>query len=410
MTHTDAAPPSQSLTLLDRIVLEGEGPLDAHRLYRSDLLAAPLDALAGTIKLVYFDPPFGTGDRFDAHVDIGEKRLFVPAYDDVWEGGIDGLLAFIEPRLRAIHRLLADDGSLILHADHRATPYLAVLCDTIFGRGDREGTGTRPGFRNEIIWRYGLGGSSHRTYPKKHDVLLWYTKSDAWYFTAPRVPATSRRMAGLDKKCPDVWDIPSLNNMARERNGYPTQKPEALLERIVSAHTREGERVLDPGFGSGTSAFVSHQLGRRFVGTDPSPMAFHRTRERLFAARASHVVGAVESYVRVPDENEAVATFRIHDARIEVLSITLPAATDVARFDDIRDSLAAIASVRVHSSTAPFTSAAHASGGPHAAALPENLAGPVCVRVTDVLGRAFAYTGTAAAFATGTALPLIRCL
>ena len=372
----------EPLVPIERVRLRGDGPETTLRLYNADLLDSPIDALDGSVALVYFDPPFGTGDRFEAHVDAFEKRLRVPAYDDVWEDGIDGLLTFIAPRLERIHRLLAPDGSLVLHADHRATPYLAVMCDRIFGRGDREGTGTRPGFRNEIIWRYGLGGSSNRSYPKKHDVLLWYTKGEAWHFEAPRVPATSRRMAGLDKKCPDVWDIPSLNNMANERNGYPTQKPEALLERIIAAHTREGALVLDPGFGSGTTAAVAHRLGRDFVGMDPSSFAFHRTRARLFDAPAARTCTSLSSFAPRREGEGARVSFGRREGQLVVEGVSLPSAS-VNGFDAYREDPRAVERVRIGTSgeDAAFEYDVGADGPPASR--------DVTVEITDVLGRRF---------------------
>lgn len=374
------------MATVERIALEGGADdLDAQVLVRADLLEASLAHLDGQIDLVYFDPPFGTGDRFEAEVDVDGARLRVPAYDDAWEDGLDGLLAFIEPRLVRIHTLLGEEGSFFLHADHRATPYLAVICDRIFGRGDREGTGRRPGFRNEIIWRYGLGGSSARCYPKKHDVLLWYTKGERWWFEAPRVPATSRRMAGLDKKCPDVWDIPSLNNMAKERNGYPTQKPEALLERIVKAHTRPGARVLDPGFGSGTSAAVAHALDRRYVGLDPSPLAFHRTRVRIAALGASSAAGQVACVATPVIGEDAHARFALSGGALTLTSVHLPPDGRVAAAPTWQTAVAAVESVYTLGEDAVSRRAP-----PHERAV---VGARTTARIVDVLGRAFTFRG-----------------
>jgi DNA modification methylase len=223
--------------------------------------------LAGKIALAYLDPPFGTGRDFGA-------------YDDRWADGRRGLVESLRPRLETIHALLTDDGSILVHLDHRVAHVVAVLLDDLFGPGDRDRRGGA-GFRNEIIWTYGLGGSSSRFYPRKHDTILWYTKGDRWTFDPPTMPARSQRMKGKQKKQIDVWDVPAINNMARERTGYPTQKPLELLERFVAAHSRAGELVLDPYCGSGTTLVAAKALGRRALGIDASPEAVRVARGRL---------------------------------------------------------------------------------------------------------------------------------
>lgn len=235
--------------------------------------------------LVYLDPPFGTGRDFGA-------------YDDRWPDR-GALLSMLRPRLEALHRLLRDDGSILVHVDHRLAPGLAGVLDELFGPGDRDPKGG-PGFRNELIWTYGLGGSSKRFYPRKHDVIFWYTKGEDWYFDPPRMPARSARMRGQEKKqldvflgppalddleqapfFADVWDVAAINNMAKERTGYPTQKPLALLERLVAAHSRPGELVLDPFCGSGTTLVAAQRLGRRALGIDIGAEAVRIARQRL---------------------------------------------------------------------------------------------------------------------------------
>lgn len=204
-------------------------------------------------------------------------------------------MAFLTEVLQAAHGLLADDGALLLHCDHRAAPYLAIACDGIFGAGDRRERGAA-GFRNELIWSYGLGGSSARCYPKKHDTIFWYTKGRTWFFDPPRVPASSRRMAGRTKKAPDVLAIPSINNMAKERTGYPTQKPRALLDMLVAAHTEPGDLVVDLFSGSGTTAAAALDTGRRAIVSDRGDVAVRFTADRL--RQAGHRVQTVRLGVR----------------------------------------------------------------------------------------------------------------
>lgn len=246
--------------------------------------------LEGAVALVYLDPPFGTGRDFGA-------------YDDRWPDRAS-LLAMLRPRLSLLHRLLREDGSILVHVDHRIAHGVAALLDELFGAGDRDPSrgAPAPGFRNEIIWTYGLGGSSSRFYPRKHDVIFWYTKGSSWYFDPPRMAARSVRMRGQEKKqldvfvgppqvdddapvLADVWDVPAINNMARERTGYPTQKPLALLERLVVAHSRPGDLVVDPFCGSGTTLVAAQRLGRAGLGVDASAEAVRVARGRLEAQR-----------------------------------------------------------------------------------------------------------------------------
>jgi hypothetical protein len=246
------------------------------------------DAVRGRVSLAYLDPPFGTGRDFGA-------------YDDRWEGGRHGLVASLRARFERLHRLLADDGSILVHIDPRIAHLVAVALDEIFGAGDRDPRSSAPraGFRNEIIWTYGLGGSSSRVYPRKHDVVLWYTKGAEWFFDPPRIPARSNKMKGQSKKQLDVFvgppaldddaptlpsdvlDVASLNNQARERVGYPTQKPLALLRPFVRAHTRPGELVMDPYCGSGTTLVAAAMEQRAAIGIDVGEEAIAATTARL---------------------------------------------------------------------------------------------------------------------------------
>lgn len=238
---------------------------------------------AGGLKLVYIDPPFDVGADFSLDIEIGDEEVTKSpsvieehAYRDTWGAGQDSFVAMITERLVLIRRLLADDGSVLVHCDWRTAGHLRLVLDEIFG-SDR--------ILNEIIWTYGLGGSSATYYPRKHDTIFWYTKSDVWRFEPPLVPATSQRMKGELKKAPDVWDIPSINNMAQERTGFPTQKPEELLARVVSAHSRPGDLVADFFCGSGTTMAVAEKLGRKWIGCDLGRFAIHTTRKRLIGVQ-----------------------------------------------------------------------------------------------------------------------------
>jgi len=222
-------------------------------------------------RLVYMDPPFDTG--LDWKTKEGQE-----AYSDRFKG--QDFMDMMSERLEMVRELLTEDGSLFLHCDYRRAPHLQLLCDEIFGPGARSDP-KAAGFRNEIIWVYGLGGSSPRYYPRKHDNIYWYTKSSKWFFEPPLVPATSQRLKGKLKKAPDTWNIPTLNNMAAERTGYPTQKPLALLNRIVCAHTEPGDWVADFFCGSGTTLLSALQNGRHAFGCDASEVAIQTVRDRL---------------------------------------------------------------------------------------------------------------------------------
>jgi site-specific DNA-methyltransferase (adenine-specific)/adenine-specific DNA-methyltransferase len=259
-------------------------------------------AAAGGLRLVYLDPPFATGGSFAMEVPIGghdggaRRTVRVPTYGDAWGRGLDGYLAAMAPLLRGIHGLLADDGSLYVHCDHRANAALRLLLDEIFGPGR---------LVNELIWTYGLGNAGGpRAFARKHDTILFYAKTDRYRFNRPRGAVTAAMLAKYRHLAPDgtrtmrsygkayalkggkpvgsVWDdIPALAPTDRERLGYPTQKPEALLERIVLASTDPGDLVADLCCGSGTTPAVAARLGRRWLACDASPLAVATTRARL---------------------------------------------------------------------------------------------------------------------------------
>ena len=181
-------------------------------------------------------------------------------------------LIFMAVRLIEMHRILKPTGSLYLHCDPTAGHYLKILLDCIFGVEH---------FQNEIIWSYGLGGSSKRRYSRKHDSIYFYTASAQYYFNKPQVPATSQMLKGQMKGITDVWNIPTLNNMSRERTGYPTQKPVALLEKIVEASSQEGDIVFDPFCGCATAIEAAYLRGRNWVGCDLSFITVPLVKYRL---------------------------------------------------------------------------------------------------------------------------------
>jgi site-specific DNA-methyltransferase (adenine-specific) len=279
----------------DRLTFGAAPGAEPNRLVLADALTT-LGVLAGaSVDLAYADPPFATGLVRRAADGDGVVR----SYDDRLDDPVT-YMAWLEPHLAELHRVLAPTGSLFLHLDHRMSAYARVALDGIFGR---------PAFRNEIVWRYGLGGRAPaNAFARKHDVLLFYARGPANTFHRLRgglTPAMAAKYAHSDehgryqrahgrryylkggKPFDSVWDIPSIAPTASERTGYPTQKPLALLERVLLATTDAGALVVDPFAGSGTTAVAAQRLGRRFVAGDCSPEAIAVTCARLERAAAT---------------------------------------------------------------------------------------------------------------------------
>lgn len=249
---------------------------------------------SGSFALIYTDPPFNTG-RDQARTQIkatrdeaGDRRGFggqryrtevlgTRAFAD----SFDDYLEFLAPRLEQAHRLLADEGSLLLHLDYREVHYAKVLLDQIFGR---------EAFINEIIWSYDYGGRSKSRWSAKHDNILWYAKDPARYCfnfdEIDRIPYMAPRLVGAEKaargKTPtDVWWHTIVSPTGREKTGYPTQKPLGILRRIVRVHSRPGDHLLDMFAGSGSLGEAGAELGRRVTLIDQNPEALAVMRARL---------------------------------------------------------------------------------------------------------------------------------
>jgi site-specific DNA-methyltransferase (adenine-specific) len=251
---------------------------------------------SGAFQLIYLDPPFNTGRsqarqrttavRTEAGVGsvIGFKgRSYerikgdILSYDDRFED----YWGFLEPRLMEAWRLLADTGTLYLHLDYRESHYAKVLLDALFGRES---------FLNEIVWAYDYGAKAKNRWPAKHDTILVYVKNPgSYYFDSSAVDRepymapglVTPEKAELGKLPTDVWWHTIVSPTGREKTGYPTQKPEGVLRRIVQASSREGDWVLDFFAGSGTTGAVASALGRRFVLVDSSPDAIAVMRARF---------------------------------------------------------------------------------------------------------------------------------
>jgi site-specific DNA-methyltransferase (adenine-specific) len=254
----------------------------------------------GSFQLVYIDPPFNTGkvqarktlaavrDDDGQHTGFQGRRyktrlLSHSSYKDSFEDYLD----FLAPRLEHAHRLLAREGTLYFHIDYREAHHCKLLLDEIFGRDC---------FLNEIIWAYDYGGRSKRRWPSKHDTILVYVKDPVHYFfdsqEVDREPYMAPGLVTPEKaargKLPtDVWWHTIVPTSGREKTGYPTQKPEGILRRIVQASTRPGDWCLDFFAGSGTLGAVAAALGRRYVLIDSNPQAVEIMHARLGSGAAN---------------------------------------------------------------------------------------------------------------------------
>ena len=264
-------------------------------LYLGENLTILQDMPANSVDLIATDPPFNTGR------DWGQ-------FDDRWEGGLKGYLKFMEPRCIEMHRVLKETGSFYLHCDPTASHYLKVMLDGIFGIQM---------FRNEIVWKRQAGRTNavHYHFSREHDILLFYTLSDDYTFNTQYQPlseealkaykhtdASGRKYAfdsgkRKSRRTPprrfyldESKGIPldnlwingiQLASSTHERLGYPTQKPVALYQRIIKISSNEGDRILDPFAGSGTTLDAAQSLGRRWIGIDQNPEAVQLIEQRL---------------------------------------------------------------------------------------------------------------------------------
>lgn len=246
-----------------------------------------------SFQLIYIDPPFNTGrkqvrtNRTSTESKTGNLGFQGKRYEQVvntvlsYDDEFADYWAFLEPRLIEAHRLLKQTGTLYLHLDYREAHYAKVLLDALFGREC---------FLNEIIWAYDYGGKSKSRWPAKHDTILVYVKDpDNYYFNSEEVDREPYMAPGLvtkekvekGKLPTDVWWHTIVSPTGKEKTGYPTQKPLGILRRIISASTKQGDRVLDFFAGSGTTAHAAWELKREFVVIDQNPESLKVIRQRL---------------------------------------------------------------------------------------------------------------------------------
>ena len=301
-----------------------------NKLILSSLKSGPLREeieKAGGLKLIYIDPPFDVGADFSMKVEIGDDELTKKpnvleelAYRDTWGRGADSFIAMIYERLSLMRDLLADDGSIYVHCDYRVSGYMRLVLDEIFGKDN---------FLNEIVWTYeDIGSRSSNYFKRKHDTIFLYQKSDSRIFNMQRKqlaestikrfkpyfneneqityqelkdsnPGVFKKLKGIPEDLNKVWldkkvgpamndwwtDISPLKIGFSEHEGYPTQKPFKLLERIIKASSNEGDLVADFFCGSGTTLAVAEKLGRKWIGSDLGKFSIHTTRKRMISVQ-----------------------------------------------------------------------------------------------------------------------------
>ncbi len=323
-----------------------------HQIYIHDNLEVMRNLPENSVDLIYLDPPFHSKRMYEAP--IGTKSEGAKFHDvwrmsdvkDHWFGELSeqfpslgefiasviilqgkfartqndlaAYLIFMGIRLVEMKWLLKDSGSIYLHCDPTAGHYLKVMMDFVFGAKN---------FRNEIVWSYKSGGASPKTFAKKHDTIIYYAKNARHVAFFPmKEKSYNRELKPYRFKdveehkdetgwhtfvnMKDVWPIDMVGRTSKERTGYPTQKPIALLERIIKASSREGDLVLDPFCGCATTNVVSAMLGRDSIGIDVSQRAGQLIKERLESHKAEHPLGTINETVNVEYQCPAVPRSR----------------------------------------------------------------------------------------------------
>ena len=242
--------------------------------------------MAGKVQLIYVDPPFFTNSKYQASVRLESSKLGkspvikTGAYDDKWEDSIEQYLSMLAVRFHMMRELLSDTGVIWVHLDWHGSHYVKMLMDEIFGENN---------FINEIAWNYKSGGASKKSFARKHDTILFYSKTKKYKFNILKEKSYNRglkpyRFKGVEEfqdeigwytmvNMKDVWNIDMVGRTSSERTGYATQKPEKLLARIVEAGSDEGDICADFFSGSGTLGAVCNSLGRKWIMCDEGDVA-----------------------------------------------------------------------------------------------------------------------------------------
>lgn len=322
------------------------------------------EGMRGKLQLIYVDPPFFSGSRYEASVRLESEKLGdsgvlkVGAYDDRWSRGIGEYLRMLTVRLFMMKDLLSETGCLWVHLDWHSVHYVKLILDEIFGPEN---------FVNEVIWNYKSGGATRRSFARKHDTLLFYSRTRRYSFEPLKEKSYNRGLKpyhfkGVEEFCDDigwytmvnmkdVWSIDMVGRTSGERNGYATQKPEALLERIISSCSREGDICADFFAGSGTLGAVCRKTKRRWIMCDESRLGTAAQIERMCSCGAVFDVerdaagstadrggepdascgGRSAERPDEPSEMSGEITLKVTDGRLELTGYSMgPGMTDTA--------------------------------------------------------------------------------
>ncbi|MCX5782151.1 MAG: site-specific DNA-methyltransferase [Elusimicrobia bacterium] len=296
----------------------GHKDLEPNQLIFGDNLHIMRALPSNFIDLIYIDPPFFSGRNYN--VVFGDQNE-VRSFTDIWEGGMPGYLIWLNSRILEMKRLLKPTGSILVHCDWHASHYIKLELDKIFGYDN---------FRNEIVWRYRRWPAKQKNLQRMHDIIFWYSKGNDGEHSfkviyEPLSESTIKADGGLKilnvfdengnrirgqktgEKSPgapmsDVWEISLMAPTAKERIGYPTQKPGALMERILETISKPGDIIADFFCGGGTTPAVAQKLGRRWIASDISKIAVSVTRDRLLRSVLGENKKEVQqSLGKVPD-------------------------------------------------------------------------------------------------------------
>jgi DNA modification methylase len=274
-----------------------------------------------SVDLIYLDPPFNSKRNYIIVDEDSDGETEVKYFRDIWKGGSETYLKFLLQRLFHMRRILKPTGSIYLHCDPTESHYIKVMMDQVFGRKN---------FRNEIAWCYSGPANTKKYFPKKHDIILFYAASDKYVHTEIRIPHTGKLTVGgksswagtkknvadyveRGKLLEDWWkDIPALQRNEKERCGYPTQKPLKLMKRIISASSKEGDVILDPFMGSGSTMVAAHQLSRQFIGMDMHASAITMATKRL--KRIGATFNVIQTINHPPD-----ISLRVEGTEVEAI-------------------------------------------------------------------------------------------
>lgn len=257
-----------------------------------------MQGYAGKLNLIYIDPPFFTKSKFNATVNVRDAngaghRIRHLVFDDRFERSLEYYIENLTVRILLMRELLADDGLLWIHLDWHSSHYVKIVLDELMGEKN---------FVNEIIWHYKSGGSGKKHFSRKHDTLLVYSKTKKYYIDIPQEKSYNRGFKPYNFKgvkeysddkgwytlvnMKDVWSVDMVGRTSSERNGYATQKPMDLMQRIINAASREGDLVGDFFCGSGSFLETAERSGRKWIGCDSEKLAVSMARKRLIQCKA----------------------------------------------------------------------------------------------------------------------------